>query len=110
MGERLISSNTLIKQNHHASQVSMYRSCKHLGLVLQELPPRFETVRRPEALFPIMPAGHALCLFSSSPPDFTHSHTPQQMVDARQPLKRLMPWREAAAQARASSHQPGMRR
>jgi hypothetical protein len=26
-------------------QVSMYRSCKRLGLVLQELPPRFETVR-----------------------------------------------------------------
>jgi hypothetical protein len=23
----------------------MYRSCKRLGLVLQELPPRFETVR-----------------------------------------------------------------
>jgi hypothetical protein len=25
----------------------MYRSCKRLGLVLQELPPRFETVRPP---------------------------------------------------------------
>lgn len=32
-------------QSNPTTQVSMYRSCKRLGLVLQELPPRFETVR-----------------------------------------------------------------
>lgn len=94
----------------------MYRSCKRLGLVLQELPPRFDSVRSNEVMqcragvrtAPLIDRFDRIdrCMHANvsrlncSVHRISHPPTTSQMVDARQPLKRLVPWQEAAAKAR----------